>query len=154
MSNHKCCTPETNIIWYINYISRSLPVIAWRSSGWLGLCAFTAKNLGSIPHQGTKIIQAVGHSTKRKSPCFDNCTMIVQSPQCATLWTVACQASLSTDSARQEYWSGLPCPPAELPNPGIETTASSASSASKVDSLPLSYWGRGSSCYDCCCCCC
>ena len=38
-----------------------------------------------------------------------------------TLWTVACQAPLSIGFSRQEYWSGLPCPPPEdLPNPGIE----------------------------------
>ena len=28
-----------------------------------------------------------------------------------TLWTVAHQASLSMGFSRQEYWSGLPCPP-------------------------------------------
>ena len=39
----------------------------------------------------------------------------------ATLWTVACQAPLSMGFSRQEYWSGLPCPPpGDLPNPGIE----------------------------------
>ena len=27
------------------------------------------------------------------------------------LWTVACQASLSMGFSRQEYWSGLSCPP-------------------------------------------
>ena len=38
-----------------------------------------------------------------------------------TVWTVACQASLSTGFSRQEYWSGLPFPsPGDLPNPGIE----------------------------------
>ena len=38
-----------------------------------------------------------------------------------TLWTVACQAPLSMRFSRQEYWSGLPCPPAgDLPDPGIE----------------------------------
>ena len=38
-----------------------------------------------------------------------------------TSWTVACQASLSMDFYRQEYWSGLPFPsPGDLPNPGIE----------------------------------
>ena len=31
----------------------------------------------------------------------------------ATLWTVACQAPLSMRFSRQEYWSGLPCPPSE-----------------------------------------
>ena len=29
----------------------------------------------------------------------------------ATSWTVACQAPLSMDFARQEHWSGLPFPP-------------------------------------------
>ena len=29
----------------------------------------------------------------------------------AILWTVACQASLSMEFSRQEYWSGLPGPP-------------------------------------------
>ena len=39
----------------------------------------------------------------------------------AMLWTVACQALLSTEFSRQEYWSGLPClPPGDLPNPGIK----------------------------------
>ena len=39
----------------------------------------------------------------------------------ATLWTVACQAPLSMEFSRPEYWSGLPCPsPGNLPDPGIE----------------------------------
>ena len=39
----------------------------------------------------------------------------------ATLWTVAHQAPLSMRFFRQEYWSGLPCPPkGDLPEPGIE----------------------------------
>ena len=38
-----------------------------------------------------------------------------------TPWTVAWQVPLSTGFSRQEYWSGLPCPPpGDLPNPGIE----------------------------------
>ena len=33
-------------------------------------------------------------------------------------WTVACQAPLSVEFSRQEYWSGLPCsPPGDLLNP-------------------------------------
>ena len=33
----------------------------------------------------------------------------------------SCQAPLSMGFSRQEYWSGLPCPPAgDLPDPGIE----------------------------------
>jgi len=39
----------------------------------------------------------------------------------ATLWTVARQAPLSKGFSRQEYWSGLPCPPpGDLPDPGIK----------------------------------
>ena len=39
----------------------------------------------------------------------------------ATLWTLACQASLSMVFSRQEYWSGLSCPPpGDLPDPGIK----------------------------------
>ena len=35
--------------------------------------------------------------------------------------TVACQAPLSMEFSRQEYWSWLPFPSAgDLPNPGIE----------------------------------
>ena len=38
-----------------------------------------------------------------------------------TLWIVACQTPLCMRFSRQEYWSGLPCPPpGDLPNPGIE----------------------------------
>ena len=41
-----------------------------------------------------------------------------------TLWTVACQAPLSMGFSRQEYWSGLPCPPpGDLPDPEIEPTS-------------------------------
>ena len=39
------------------------------------------------------------------------------------LWAVAGQAPLSMRFSRQEFWSGLPCPPpGDLPNPGIELT--------------------------------
>ena len=39
----------------------------------------------------------------------------------ATLWTVDCQAPLSMEFFRQEYWDGLPCPPpGDLPKPGTE----------------------------------
>ena len=39
----------------------------------------------------------------------------------ALLWTVTHQAPLSMGFSRQEYWSGLPCPPPRiLRDPGIE----------------------------------
>ena len=39
----------------------------------------------------------------------------------ATLWTVALQAPLCVGFPRQEYWSGLLCPPpGDLTDPGVE----------------------------------
>ena len=52
----------------------------------------------------------------------------------ATLWTVALQAPLSMRFSRQEFWSGLPCPPpGDLPHPGM-----------KPRLLHLLYWQVGS----------
>ena len=40
---------------------------------------------------------------------------------CSTLWIVAHKAPLSMGLSRQEYWSGLPCPPpGDLPDSWIE----------------------------------
>ena len=40
------------------------------------------------------------------------------------LWTIARQAPLSMGFSRQEYWSGLPCPPpGALPDSGIGPTS-------------------------------
>ena len=39
----------------------------------------------------------------------------------ATQWTIACQAPLFMEFSRQEYWSGLPCPPpGDLLDSGIK----------------------------------
>ena len=55
--------------------------------------------------------------------CLFGCVLVFQS--CLTLSDpidcIACQAPLSMEFSRQEYWSGLPVPPpVDLPNPGIE----------------------------------
>ena len=47
----------------------------------------------------------------------------------ATPWTVACQAPLSMEFSRQEYWSGLPFP-------SLRTLASVAISFSRIFSQP------------------
>ena len=66
---------------------------------------------------------------------------------------LAHQPPLSMGFSRQEYWSGLPCPPpGDLPNPGktlgLQTQVwrdlkprSLPSPALQVDSLPLSHQG-------------
>ena len=49
--------------------------------------------------------------------------LVVQSYLFAVPHTVACQALLSMEFPRQEYWSGLPFPPpGDLPDPGIKPT--------------------------------
>ena len=61
-----------------------------------------------------------------------------------TPWTAARHASLSMGLSRQEYWSGLPHPPAgNLPNPGIEArspTLKADSLSSKPPGKPF-FWG-------------
>ena len=55
--------------------------------------------------------------------------------------TVACQAPLSMEFSRQEYWSGLPFPcPGDLPNPRIEP-ASPCLLHWQMDYLPLCHVG-------------
>ena len=50
------------------------------------------------------------------------------------LWTVAFQVPLFMGCSRQEYWSGLPCPPpGDLPDPGTKPP----SPALQVGSLAL-----------------
>ena len=74
--------------------------------------------------------------TREPPPVFHRlCSCVVLSPFShvqlfVTLWTIAHQAPLSMRLSRQEYWSGLLCPPPrDLPNPGIK---------------PLLYWQAGS----------
>ena len=52
---------------------------------------------------------------------------------------VTCQAPLSREFSRQEYWSGLPFPsPGDLPNPGIQP----GSPTLQPDTLPSEPPGR------------
>ena len=56
-----------------------------------------------------------------------------------TPWTIAHQAPLSMGFSRQEYWSGLPCPPpGDLPNPGIKRRYPTL----QADSLPSKLTGK------------
>ena len=46
-----------------------------------------------------------------------SCVQLFETP-----WTAACQAPLSVEFSRQEYWSGQPFPsPGDLPDPEIES---------------------------------
>ena len=53
--------------------------------------------------------------------CVCVCVCICCAQLFVTPWTIACQAPLSMEFSRQEYWSRLPfLSPGDLPNPGIE----------------------------------
>ena len=59
------------------------------------------------------------------------------------LWETPCQAPLSMGFSRQEYWSGLPCPPSgDLHGPGIEPMSlmapalAAAAAAKSLQSCP------------------
>ena len=76
-------------------------------------------------------------------------------PLFATLWTVAYWAPVSMGVSRQEYWHGLPCPPAgDLPGPGVKPM-SLRSPAIQAGSLPLPPPGKPFThthiCYILCC---
>ena len=45
-----------------------------------------------------------------------SCVQVFAAP-----WVAACQAPLSMEFSRQEYWNGLPFPPpGDLPDPGVK----------------------------------
>ena len=51
----------------------------------------------------------------------------------AIVWIVALQIALSMRLSRQEYWSGLPCPPpGDLPYPGIEPRSPESSALQAI----------------------
>ena len=59
-----------------------------------------------------------------------------------TPWTIARQAPLSMEFSRQEYWSGLPCPPGEFPNRGIKPVSLTSKLHWQVGSLLLAPPGK------------
>ena len=67
------------------------------------------------------------------------CSVASVMSDAVTPWTIASQSSLSMGLSRQEYWSGLPCPPPrDFPDPGIQP-AYSVSPELQVDSLSQSH---------------
>ena len=72
------------------------------------------------------------------------CGRLLQScPVFETPWTVACQASLSMEFCRQEYWSGLPFPTlGNFPDLGIELSLLDHLLHWQAGSLPLAPSGK------------
>ena len=62
---------------------------------------------------------------------------------CAVPWTVACQAPLSMEVSRQEYWSGKPFPfLGDLPNPGIKPESPTLQADSLLSEPPGKPMGK------------
>ena len=116
------CSPFSSscFIWWVSYDLVSAPLI------FLLLCllanSFVPLSTAEISYtlQGTRNLPGLFCFLLRHvSACvlshFSRVQLFV------TLWTIAHQAPLSMGFSRQEYWSGLPCPPpGDLPDPGIE----------------------------------
>ena len=60
---------------------------------------------------------------------------------CAIPWTTAHQAPLSMGFSRQEYWSGLPCPPpGELLDPGVKPASLMSPALASGFFIPSATW--------------
>ena len=77
-----------------------------------------------------------GMSVRALRECMsESCSVL--SDSFATLQVVACQAPLSMEFSRQEYWSGLPFPsPWDLPHPGIKSRSPALQAESLLTESP------------------
>ena len=74
-----------------------------------------------------------GTEETEQRPSLNKVLFTQSCPTLETPWIGARQATLSTESSRQEYWSGLPFPsPGDLSSPGTEPR----SPALQTHSLP------------------
>ena len=84
--------------------------------------------IAHYPHFRNPNRRGFESNSETKTPGFKSCGCVLSHlavvSNSVTQWTAAHQAPLSMGFSRQEYWSGLPCPPpGDLPNPGIESTS-------------------------------
>ena len=91
-----------------------IPILSWRLS-----ISFSAPGFPHLEHQ----IPVRCSPEVLYFPCACVCASCFSHVWLfATLRTVVHQAPLSTGFSRQEYWSGVLCPPpGDLPHPGIKT---------------------------------
>ena len=109
---------------------------------WLRLHALNGRGPRFDPWSGNWIPRATA-KTRHNRVCVCVCVCVHQSLShvFATPGFVTCQAPLSVEFFRQEYWNGLSFPPpGDLPDPGIGLV-SPVSPALWVDSSPASHQG-------------
>ena len=118
-----------------------------------------SSGVSTLPSGGQHFLQSsVSHLWKLLTPCSSclgvkfcmyvcACVQLLQSCLSLQPYRLAHQAPLTADFSRQEYWSGLLCPPpGDLPHPGIEP-ASSMSPALQLDSFTTEPLGKPSKSY-------
>ena len=130
ISMFRCCSWEV----FLDYLSKVIRHTITTSFLWTLLLPITHV----LPGSGNLCCMhpCPWHSERRGAQMgvLSCCAVLSRSvvSDSAIPWTVAHQASLSMGFSSQEYWSGLPCPPGDLPNPGIEPRSPTL----QADSLP------------------
>ena len=99
--------------------------LSWQSSSWSSRRDHDVVSVQRLTGLGSRKRQCVNLSPKAGKNQSTNSRQSGRRNQLlVTPWTLAHQVPLSMGFSRQEYWSGLPCPPpGDLPNPGIEPTS-------------------------------
>ena len=96
--------------------------LSWQSSSWSPRRDHDVVSVQRLAGWGSRKRQYVNLSPKAgKNQSSNSGQSGRRNRLLVTPWTLAHQVPLSMGFSRQEYWSGLPCPPpGDLPNPGIE----------------------------------
>ena len=81
-------------------------------------CSFKKKNYFSFLKPSWVLLSQRPDLASRPSMHIHVCSIVSQ--LFVTPWTIAHQTHLSMEFSRQEYWSGMPFLPPDLPNPGIK----------------------------------
>ena len=103
------------------------------------LCSFEIYKLGRTQSCCICVYQSFIFSQQTFINLLCCMCLVVQScPTLVTPQTVACLVPLPMGFSRQEYWSALPFPPRDLPDPGIEP----GSPALQPDSLATELQGK------------
>ena len=113
----------------------SVWILQARILEWVAIFSFRGSSQPRDPARAS-YISCIGRQVLYHSAVLSHSVM---SQLFATSWTVAPSLLCPWGFSRQEYWSGLPCPPpGDLPNPGIEPRSSSL----QADSLPYEPPGK------------
>ena len=89
--------------------------------------------LQSMGSQRVRHDVVIEQQQQRNGDYNSECVCVSHSVMSDTSWPMDCQAPLSVEFSRKEYWSGLPSPfSGDVPDPGLEPR----SPALQADSLP------------------